>query len=901
VNSSQKCDNSGAGTQALPLCSVQVAADAAVPGETIAIGYSARYPALTITHSGTATAPITFTSYGLTEPLINQSITVSGVQHISLSKMAVIAPGGQTAIQVNGSSDVSLDNVGIGHSGTQTPTEVGIGIDGTSSGVTVSRAQFTLDDGPFVKAAPGASRITVTTNSITSTAQQVIVLDGVTDAAVTSNSLSTRCGSDIVLDANSSAVLENNTIATGTGSGCTDQHAGLSVSADSVDGVRSDYNAYQASGSAVDESWGGTTYATATAFHAATGQGEHDLDFSSAQTGEQSPLIDSADANAPGELSTDVLGNPRVDDPLVADTGVGQPAPDRGAKELQDKLTFTDNITPPAPTKAVAPVAVSVTIPSPATSGWSEPIAYTVDFGDGSASVPIAAGGTASHTYQTPGVYTETTTATDTGGSRATHTYPVTVGTATPPRASLTVGPLVLTSTWGQPTISPGDVRLTISYSDPWEVASAVINWGDGSTDQARTSTSFDHSYQHMGSYPVSIMETDLLGRTSTATALATVGDEFLPMNPQRVYDSREYGFDSLPATGILKLSLDQLGAGFSGVDAAVVNVTVTDAKAGGYVDVYPDGTAPPTTSDLDYAAGQTVANHTLALAGSDGIVDFANHSTGPVDIIIDRVGIETHGQGAYTYQPQQPVRLLDTRGTLGGASGPVRAGGSVTIQVAGTNGVPADAGAVVLNLTVTDTKSAGYVTAWGHGTDMPGVSNTDWAAGQTTAALAVVGLTDGKVTLYNSGPGTADFIADLAGYYEYGTASVFLPAPQPVRLLDTRTGKGTAGHIAKLQPGQTLTLPVAGQVSAPTAGVSAVEINLTATNATAVGYISAYPDGTPRPTTSNLLYAAGTTTVNRAITQVGTDGAIDLYNGSTAPVDLIVDLDGGYYQYPTS
>ncbi|GAA5185447.1 hypothetical protein GCM10023322_29510 [Rugosimonospora acidiphila] len=55
------------------------------------------------------------------------------------------------------------------------------------------------------------------------------------------------------------------------------------------------------------------------------------------------------------------------------------------------------------------------------------------------------------------------------------------------------------------------------------------------------------------------------------------------------------------------------------------------------------------------------------------------------------------------------------------------------------------------------------------------------------------------------------------------------------------------------------------------------------------------------RPTASSVDFAGGTTVANMAVIPVGADGAIDLYNGGGATVDLLVDLYGAYYQYPTN
>src|SRR5712692_11233778 len=83
---------------------------------------------------------------------------------------------------------------------------------------------------------------------------------------------------------------------------------------------------------------------------------------------------------------------------------------------------------------------------------------------------------------------------------------------------------------------------------------------------------------------------------------------------------------------------------------------------------------------------------------------------------------------GASAYTAQAPNRILDTRSTGQRLTG----GTSLNLTVAGgTTAVPAAAGAVVLNATVTGTTGAGFLTIWPAGTVMPTVSNLNWAAGE--------------------------------------------------------------------------------------------------------------------------------------------------------------------------
>jgi hypothetical protein len=111
---------------------------------------------------------------------------------------------------------------------------------------------------------------------------------------------------------------------------------------------------------------------------------------------------------------------------------------------------------------------------------------------------------------------------------------------------------------------------------------------------------------------------------------------------------------------------------------------------------------------------------------------------------------------------PTTPTRILDTRN--GGR--PLGPNSSMAVQVTGAV-VPASARAVVLNITVTDTSAASYLTAWPDQGPWPLASDLNWTAAATIPALAVVELSsDGKVDLYNAA-GNTDVVVDVAGWYQ--------------------------------------------------------------------------------------------------------------------------------------
>jgi len=109
-----------------------------------------------------------------------------------------------------------------------------------------------------------------------------------------------------------------------------------------------------------------------------------------------------------------------------------------------------------------------------------------------------------------------------------------------------------------------------------------------------------------------------------------------------------------------------------------------------------------------------------------------------------------------------------------------------------------------------------------------------------------------------------------------------------PERFLDSRTSILTFGPI---QPNGTTTLDLSNLVPV---GTTAVVFNLTGTNATADTYVSVWPDGQPRPATSNLNLRPGEVTANLVTVQVSAARRIDLYN-LTGTVDVVGDL-AGYY-----
>ena len=147
----------------------------------------------------------------------------------------------------------------------------------------------------------------------------------------------------------------------------------------------------------------------------------------------------------------------------------------------------------------------------------------------------------------------------------------------------------------------------------------------------------------------------------------------------------------------------------------------------------------------------------------------------GSVQVIADINGWFTDGISASasgaTYRPLTPARVLDTRDGTGGFTTPLGQRQTIAATVAGVGGVPAmlntiHPSAVVLNVTVTDTTAASYLTVWPDGEGQPTASDLNWVVGLTVPNLVVVKLgPNGKIDLYNAA-GSTNVIIDVVGWY---------------------------------------------------------------------------------------------------------------------------------------
>jgi hypothetical protein len=396
---------------------------------------------------------------------------------------------------------------------------------------------------------------------------------------------------------------------------------------------------------------------------------------------------------------------------------------------------------------------------------------------------------------------------------------------------------------------------------------------------------------------------------------------EFVSLTPARVLDTR--GDADVNAACPDNANLHTLGddtkfdvtiAGcggvpLTGVSAVVVNVTITNNTQDGFLTVWPAGTTQPVISNLNFTPMQTVPNLVTVGLGAGGEVSIYN-KRGTVDVIVDVVGYYKSADAEFDADPGSrfhgvtPSRYFDTRDGHGGVPvGPLAPDTTMSFAVTGTNSVPSDATAVVMNVTAVNASTSSFLTVYPDDVERPTASNLNFTAPDPIPNLVVVRVpTDGMVDFYNR-RGFVDVVADVVGFYDTDRttdAGRFIPVT-PFRRVDTRISSPFPSP-GKVTGGSTLLARLPGTAGLPATGMGAVVANLTATEPTTAGFLTAYPPDGPLPFASNVNFVAGQTVPNLVMIEVsagpppvnGAVGAgwLGIYNPYGA-THVIVDVFG--------
>ena len=191
---------------------------------------------------------------------------------------------------------------------------------------------------------------------------------------------------------------------------------------------------------------------------------------------------------------------------------------------------------------------------------------------------------------------------------------------------------------------------------------------------------------------------------------------------------------------------------------AVTLNLTIAQSIGPGSLTVYPCGSPRPDSSSLNYSRDQTVARLIVAVIGTDGNVCVWTQA--PTHLVIDVYGYHS---AASTYAPLTTTRFLEQLNDDGvprsfdGVSwcfGGCMPDGSWTLIVSGRGGVPSEATAVVLHVTVADVDGAGFTTVFPCDGARPVVSSLNYSSDQEVSNTVIVKIgASGKVCLFDSYP----------------------------------------------------------------------------------------------------------------------------------------------------
>jgi PKD repeat protein len=232
---------------------------------------------------------------------------------------------------------------------------------------------------------------------------------------------------------------------------------------------------------------------------------------------------------------------------------------------------------------------------------------YAWDFGDGDR----GSGRTAEHAYRTAGTYVARLTISDSFGRTATASQSVTVGGGTAPTAAFSFSPTAPLPTatvfFNASASRPAPGRTLTGYR--WD-------FGDGASGSGVQAS---HAYAVAGSYNVTLVVTDDVGRTATVSQPVTVGSvsgtiafTFSPTNPFATQTVFFNASESRPAPGRTLVSYRwDFGDGAAGTGVQTSHPYV-----------FP-GSYTVTLTVTDDLGGTLVLSHTVTVASDNPTATF--------------------------------------------------------------------------------------------------------------------------------------------------------------------------------------------------------------------------------------------------------------------------------------
>jgi hypothetical protein len=206
---------------------------------------------------------------------------------------------------------------------------------------------------------------------------------------------------------------------------------------------------------------------------------------------------------------------------------------------------------------------------------------------------------------------------------------------------------LVVQHQAGLPDSVIGAVALNVTVTEPTQAGFLTV-WPSGVAQPLASNLNFVAGKTTPNAVVVGVGSggrISLYNSDGNSQVIVDVAGWFAPgfgaVTPVRVMDTREgLGGLKLAPGGVRNLKVTGHGdvPDSTAVGAVSLNVTSTDPTAAGFLTVWPAGLARPLASNLNFTAGQTVANAVPVGVDEDGQISIYN-SSGDTDVIVDVTG----------------------------------------------------------------------------------------------------------------------------------------------------------------------------------------------------------------------------------------------------------------------
>jgi parallel beta-helix repeat protein len=586
------CSDSGSGTIDAPYCTIGAAAHVVGAGQTVQVAGGSYPEAVTVSTSGTSSAPIVFTAApGATVTLSGSAngFTVSGKSWVTVNGFTVTTTSTR-GIYVSSSSNITISNNHVSYSGSPVSGSTASGIyltnvtdslvagntadHNTYAGIEVAggstrdevRGNTTFANASgYTRRAPGIRIYGAPGNTVDgnvthdnedsgiecySGANNTLIYDNIsynngdhgiddyvtTGQRIISNTVYKNVTAGINVEGGSTGATIANNISVDSGINSPRTSSDIRVENGSTSGTTMDFDLVHLSTASTLLIWSSVSYSSLASFRAATGQELHAIDADPAwvdQVGGDFRLT--AGSPAIDSANSGVSGEPSFD--AEGNGRYDVPATSNtgvGPRPYDDRgaYEFQTGDARPAASLVVSPssgqVPVDVTADASGSTDTDDTPIATYTFDFGDGTV-VGPQAEPTADHVYGTVSNFTVRVTVRDTAGLASTAVATVSAQPPDGDSPPAGALTVSPTSGTAPVAVTADASGSTDDDATPIASYTFDFGDGTVVGPQADATAGHTYTAAGTFTVTSAVTDTIGQVSSTTATVTVQPELAP------------------------------------------------------------------------------------------------------------------------------------------------------------------------------------------------------------------------------------------------------------------------------------------------------------------------------------------------------------------------------------